>query len=84
MTIRQFIKQRPQLMWYIKDLDQVSEASIVEHVLNYGDWDDVEKMFKILTIKNTARIFRQQIKNQRNNYDPKIKNYFKLYFEKYA
>ncbi|KKR14686.1 MAG: hypothetical protein UT42_C0021G0010 [Candidatus Falkowbacteria bacterium GW2011_GWA2_39_24] len=44
MTIRQFIKQRPQLMWYIKDLEHVSEASIVEHVLNYGDWDDVEKM----------------------------------------
>jgi len=71
-------------MWYIKDLEHVSEASIVEHVLNYGDWDDVEKMFKILTIKNTARIFRQQIKNKRHNYSPQIKNYFKLYFEKYV
>jgi len=71
-------------MWYIKDLEHVSEASIVEHVLNYGDWDDVEKMIKILTIKKVARIFRKQIKMQRCNYRPQIKNYFKLYFDKYA
>lgn len=84
MTIKKFIKQRPYLMWYIKDLDNVSEASIVEHTLNYGDFDDVKKMINILTIKKVSRIFNKQIKQSRNNYNPKIANYFKLYFKKYA
>lgn len=84
MTIKKFIKKRPYLMWYIKDLDNVSEASIVEHTLNYGDFDDVKKMIKILTIKKVAGIFRQQIKRPRHNYNVKIVNYFTLYFEKYA
>ncbi len=84
MTINQFIKKRPHLVWYVKDLDKLSEESIVEHVLNYGNFDDVKKMFKILGIKKTASIFKKQIKRKRNNYTPKVANYFNLYFNKYA
>ena len=84
MTIRQFIKKRPYLVWYVKNLDKLSEESIVEHVLNYGDWDDVKKMIKILGIKKTAAIFRKKSRQKRCNYDSKIKNYFQLYFNKYA
>lgn len=84
MTIHQFIKKRPYLIWYVKDLNKLSEASIVEHVLNYGDWDDVQEMIKILGIKKTAKIFREKSKQPRGNYRPEIKNYFQLYFNKYA
>jgi len=87
MTIHQFIKKRPYLIWYVKNLDKLSEASIVEHVLNYGDWNDVQKMIKILGIKKTAKIFRAKSKLSkmgRTNYRPEIINYFSLYFNKYA
>jgi hypothetical protein len=84
MTINDFIKKRPYLVWYVKDLGQLSPEAIVEAVLNYGDWDDVKKMIKILGIKRTADIFRKRSRMERSNYDPKIKNYFHLYFKKYA
>ncbi len=87
MTIHQFIKERPHLIWYVKDLDKLDEASIVEHVLNYGDWDDVQTMIKILGMDKVASIFRQKStpdKFGRQNYDPMVKNYFQLYFNKYA
>lgn len=84
MTIYQFIKKRPYLVWYIKNTDKLSEESIVEHVLNYGNWDDVQKMIKILGIKRTAEIFRLKSKQKRCNYRPEIKNYFNFYFDKYA
>ncbi len=74
-------------MWYVKDLGKLSDESIVEHVLNYGDWDDVQKMIKILGIKKTAKIFREKSKKSkmgRTNYRPEIINYFSLYFNKYA
>ncbi len=83
-TIQEFIKQRPYLIWYVRDLDKLNEASIVEHTLNYGDWDDVQEMIKILGVKKTADIFSKQINQKRVNYDAKILNYFKLYFSKYA
>lgn len=87
MDIHQFIKKRPYLVWYVKDLGKLDDASIVEHVLNYGDWDDVQKMIKILGMKKTAKIFRKKStpdKFGRQNYRPEIKYYFNLYFNKHA
>lgn len=87
MTIHQFIKNRPHLIWYVKNLDKLSEASIVEHVLNYGDWNDVQEMIKILGIKKTAKIFRTKSKPSaigRQNYSEKTKHFFNIYFNKYA
>ncbi|MDP3697525.1 MAG: hypothetical protein Q8R55_05935 [Candidatus Taylorbacteria bacterium] len=87
MTINQFIKERPYLVWYVKDLGKLDEASIVEHVLNYGDWDDVQTMIKILGMEKTASIFRQKSipdKFGRQNYRPEIKHYFQLYFNKHV
>ena len=74
-------------MWYVRDLGKLSDESIVEHVLNYGDWDDVQKMIKILGIKKIAKIFRKNSKLSkigRQNYRERAKNFFSLYFNKYA
>ena len=84
MTISNFIKERPYLVWGTRNYDNLSEEAIVENVLNYGDIDDVKEMFSILGIKKSAIIFKKQISQKRNNYRPKIKNYFNLYFKKYA
>lgn len=84
MTINEFIKKRPYLIWYTKNFDNLSQEAIVEAVLNYGDFDDVKKMISILGIRKTAAIFRKKSKQKRCNYRPEIKNYFQLYFKKYA
>ena len=72
------------MIWYTRDFKHLSEEAALEAVLNYGDFDDVKKMFAILGIKKAAGIFKKQISQRRNNYRPKIKNYFNLYFKKYA
>lgn len=84
MTLNDFIKKRPYLIWYTKNFKHLSQEAIVESVLNYGDFDDAKKMFSILGVKKTADIFRKQIRRRRNNYHPEVKNYFRLYFDKYA
>lgn len=82
--LNKFLKKRPHLFWFIEDPEALSEEAIVEAVLNYGNFDDVKKLISLLGIKKVAMIFREQIKRKRTNYDPKIINYFKLYFKKYA
>lgn len=74
------------MVWYVKDPSKLNDESIVEHVLNYGDWDDVQEIIKILGIKKTAMIFREKSapdKFGRQNYRPEIKHYFQLYFNKH-
>lgn len=82
--IIKFIKDRPHLIWYVKNYDKLSDESIVEHTLNYGNWDDVQELFKIMDIKKAADIFDTYANRKRSNYRPEVKNFFKLYFKKYA
>jgi hypothetical protein len=84
MTIQEFSEKRPYLFWYIKDFKSLSEEAVVEAVLNLGTWEDVQELMKILGTKRMAYIFRERSVRKRNNYRPEIKNYFDLYFEKYA
>lgn len=87
MTLGNFIKKRRYLVWYVKNPENLPEESVVEAVLNYGNWDDVQTLIKILGMEKTAKIFREKSKPSkigRQNYDNKIKYYFELYFKKYA
>ena len=84
MSLRNFIKNRPFLFWYIKDKENISPEAAVEQVLNFGDFKDVKLLLKIIGLKKAAAIFRQQAGKKRSNYRPEIKNYFTLYFKKNA
>ena len=81
--LKKFMKARKYLVWYIKNSEDLNVESIVEHTLNYGDWDDVQKLIKIIGIKKMAEIFRKQTSGFRTNYRPEVSNYFRLYFNKY-
>ncbi|MBU1178445.1 hypothetical protein KJ903_04515 [Patescibacteria group bacterium] len=86
MTINQFIKKHPHLVWSTKNYNQLSTQSIVEAVLNYGDWSEVQEMIKILGIDKTAELFKESLEDKmgRTNYRPEIANYFNLYFNRHV
>lgn len=87
MSIQDFIKKRKHLIWWVRDYDRLDAGAIVEAVLNYGDWDDVQTLIKILGIQKVTKIFREKSKPDkfgRQNYRPEIIHYFQLYFQKYA
>lgn len=84
MNARNFAKKRPHLFWHISDFDSLSEEAIVEAVFNYGNWEDARELMEILGLEKTASLFRKKARGKRNNYRPEIKNYFELYFNKYA
>lgn len=84
MDIKNFAKENKHLFWYIKDPAELSRESIVEHVLNYGNFKDFKDLVGILGLSGVAGIFRSQLNNKRSNYRPEIKNYFTLYFNKYV
>lgn len=86
MDLATFIEKRKYLVWYVKDVTKLNPEAIVEAVLNYGNWDDVQKLIKILGIKKVARIFRAQTSpsRMRINYHPKTAHFFRLYFNRHA
>jgi len=84
MNPQDIIMRKPFLAWYVKNPAQLSDESVLEHVLNYGDWSDVQEYIRVKGIQETANIFYHQSHNERSNYLPEIKYYFNKYFAKYA
>jgi len=76
--------QKSYLVWDLKNPDGLSEDSMVERIINYGNWDDVMQAISILGIAKVSSIFNASINQTRNNYRPQTINFFKLYFQKYA
>ncbi|MDO8561254.1 MAG: hypothetical protein Q7S05_00300 [bacterium] len=85
-SLYDFISGRKYLIWYVKDYRALNEEAIVEATLNYGNWDDFQKLIRILGIEKVAQIFRKQMVTgrQRGNYYPETAHYFTLYFNKYV
>lgn len=81
MSISDLIKLKPYLFWYVKDPEKLSEESILENILNYGDWDDVQEFIRIKGKAVTAGIFNRTLKKKRCNYSAPIKAYFCRYFK---
>ncbi len=81
MTIYDIIKRKPYLAWYVKEPEKLSPTSVLEHILNYGDWEDVQNFIKIVGFKKAKHLFLTSLNKKRANYSPVVKAYFLKYFK---
>lgn len=84
MELKELINSRRVIFWDVKDPENLPPEVVTERILNYGDFEDFKELVRLLGINKVAAIFRKQIEKPRNNYLPEVKNYFNLYFDKYA
>ena len=77
-------KKKPYLVWDISHTAKLSERSALEHVLNYGDWDDVMEMERLMGIQRMKEVFEDIKNKKRVNLRPSTVNYFTEYFARYA
>ena len=88
-ALQHFIQENAELFWFIpaeKKLD-ISEACLVETILNYGSMDAVRRLFHLMGINAAAKIFYDSIQEsprRQGNYHELTRNYFNLVFQKYA
>ncbi len=81
--LEDIIKRKPYLIWYIKDMESLSEESIIEAILCGGDFKDFLELIKILGMEEVAKIFFRQVSMKRTNYSKKTENYFTLFFKRH-
>ena len=87
--LKTLIRNNAHLFWYTKDSEKenLPLPVVLEFFLNYADETEVKKLIKMVGLKKTAFLFFKQInKSERmaNNFNPLAKNFFNLYFAKYA
>ena len=87
--IKAFIRENSHLFWYTpeKEKENISHELLVEHILNYGTMDAVRELFKVMGIRNVAKVFKNDInksERKKGNYNELTLNFFTLIFNKYA
>ncbi len=87
--LKALIRKNAHLFWYSKDSEKenLPLPVVVEFFLNYADEESLKELFKIVGLKKVSAVFHNQLNTSErvaNNYTSLAKNYFKLYFAKYA
>ena len=87
--LKDLIKKNAHLFWYSKETEKehLPLPVVVEFFLNYAPQTEVKQLFKIVGIKKVADLFFNEINlsdRSANNFFPVIKNFFTLYFKRYA
>ncbi len=82
--VLELLKNKPYLTWYIKDKSNLSPESALEHILNYGNWEDYLVVEKNLGIRKVNALFQKLKNRKRANLRPQTINYFSHYLTKYA
>lgn len=79
-----WLQQRRDLWWDVEDLAQLSEMSILERVLQYGQWQDFLDLQKKWGLGKMKSLFEQLLSKKRKNLRPQTQKLFIRYFAKYA
>jgi len=84
-----FICDHADLFWFVPEaqLTGISDACLVETVLNYGSMDAVRRLIAILGINEVARVFAEstaQSRRRRRNYHDLTYHFFRQVFRRYA
>ena len=81
---RDIIRQKPYLLWWVRDYDALNKDAVVEAVLDQGDWEELQEIVEILGRQRVAEIFFEQMSSKRRNYSDKRASFFQNYFSEYA
>ena len=84
--VKEFIRQHSNLFWYTPEdkKEEISNELLVETILNYGDLNDLRKLFEIIGIERLSEIFSGLHGRKKLNYYPEIYNFFFILIKKYA
>lgn len=85
MTRNQIIQKNKHLFWYTPEdkKQDISDALLVERILNDGSLDDYRDLISALGGKHVAEVFFSAKGRQKENYYPEIYHFFSLVLSKY-
>ena len=86
MTRSQIIDKNCNLFWYtpVEKKQNISDALLVERILNDGSLEDYKDLISALGGKRVAEVFFSAKGRQKDNYYPEIYHFYSLLLSKYV
>ena len=79
--ITNILSENKELFWDVSNLNALSEESIEERFLQYGNWKNILDLIKIFGIKKFTKIYVDIRTKSRSNLSKKTINFFNLYLD---
>jgi hypothetical protein len=86
MTRAAFIDKNKHLFWYIKKeaIPNISNDVLVEFIFNYGTWEDVKELIKIIGFQELKQVYENITDRRIGNYIPEMLDLMGRITHKYA
>ncbi|HAH54106.1 MAG TPA: hypothetical protein DCM02_02150 [Flavobacterium sp.] len=86
MTREEFIAKNAHLFWYIKKeaIPKIGNEVLVEFIFNYGTWQDVKDLIKIIGYPELKRVYEDITDRKIGNYIPEMLDLMGRITHKYA
>ena len=86
MTRAEFIEKNKDLFWYIDKtkLQDISDATLVEFIFNYGDWEDIKELCHIIGFPKLKEVYNNIHGRQVGNYFPEMYTLLGALVKRYA
>ncbi len=86
MTREEFITKNAHLFWYIKKdaIPNIGNEVLVEFIFNYGTWQDVKDLIKIIGYNELKRVYEDVTDRKIGNYIPEMLDLMGRITHKYA
>ena len=84
ISFSQWLEARRGLWWSVADVSQLSEESILEGIVSYGEWDDFLELKKRWGLYKISQLFESITAKKRVNLRPATRSLFANYLARYA
>lgn len=82
--MQDWLKKHKFLWWWVKDPTRLSRESVLEGVMNYGDWPDFLYLKKQWGLKEIKKLFIKMTGQRRVNLHPLSRQLFGDYLAVHA
>ncbi len=79
-----WLQERRSLWWWVTDVTQIDDKSVLEGVMNYGRWQDFLDLRKTWGLKKINLLYQEMIKLKRCNLRPPVRVLYGKYLAKHA
>ena len=79
MQLVDFLESHKYLYWYVSNINSLSNEAILEWVVKYWDWSDLNDIYNILWKKEFIRTYNSIKSKKRINISKKDVNFMDLF-----
>ena len=79
--LQKFAQDHRFYWWWVADVTKLSESSLIEGTLNFGDFEDKKEIIELIGPQKVKKEFHRMVTMPRSNIRPEVASYWTAYLD---